>query len=758
MGYRGEDLDLRTPQTWSATPSDLASAAGDAGYGSVRGRRSSQPAPRNGPIWVDDTVLAVFNHAFDVAAAHRSAEVRVEHLLHALTRIDTAAELLEARGIRVAGLRRDSATVIAGELPVAGGSGPHAPRRSNDLADVLRVAAAQAYRRNAPATVEDLLAVLDSRTDLPGMQLIVRHGGHAPREFDAPPPRTPAYVPEPPRYAEPEPPRERVRAPRQTHRQDSYRAADYRTPELLRDQGRGTSTDAFQNARLDTLEQAVRNLGLDLADERSKFAGILQDLQRDLGAQRDDASRHSGGLYDRLQSIEQMVARPRNDDGQDEVLDRLAAIEQGVQARLNELSRSWTGLADRMNSIEETLHETSRLAAQSAALPPPRVDLAPLNDRLAQLERAVRDGLGDSSRHWLGLADKLKSVEQALANPPAPAAVDLTPIGNRLDFIEEALISRDPEPTRELVERLGALEQTHSAARTQSFETTAALGAEIKALAGAVATQAASAERFQAAMGDRLNGVSGQLERSRAEIASVVSGNLGERLTALGQAADRRHAEATRLVDAHRLELANAIQALDRQVGERVQGIAEGQRTEFGGALNALAARTQGIIETQHVEIAAAVQSLVETQRTEIAAAVQSLDQRASERVQRIADTQSLYSRDLAEVHDALVKLNANQHTLAGSIDQWRTDASGDIGVIANRIGSLEREAGKPMQLLSAVAANMDTVHRIEVDRTNRRRRFWYWLFGTDDWLAASWPDQATKVDTARFAAKIRKA
>ena len=77
-------------------------------------------------------------------------------------------------------------------------------------------------------------------------------------------------------------------------------------------------------------------------------------------------------------------------------VDRLAAIEQGVQARLNELSRSWTGLADRMNSIEETLHETSRLAAQSAALPPPRVDLAPLNDRLAQLERAVRDGLGDS--------------------------------------------------------------------------------------------------------------------------------------------------------------------------------------------------------------------------------------------------------------------------------------------------------------------------------------------------------------------------
>jgi len=86
MSYRGEDLDLRTPQTLGT---------GDVG---AMGARS-------GPIWVDDTVLACTNHAFDIALAHRAGEVRLEHLLNALTRIEVAAEALEARGVRVAALR-----------------------------------------------------------------------------------------------------------------------------------------------------------------------------------------------------------------------------------------------------------------------------------------------------------------------------------------------------------------------------------------------------------------------------------------------------------------------------------------------------------------------------------------------------------------------------------------------------------------------------------------------------------------------------
>ena len=78
-------------------------------------RPSSQRA--SGPIWVDDTLLACANQAFDIALAYRSAEVRLEHLVLAMTRVEPAAAALEARGVRVVSLRRDSAVTIAGELP-----------------------------------------------------------------------------------------------------------------------------------------------------------------------------------------------------------------------------------------------------------------------------------------------------------------------------------------------------------------------------------------------------------------------------------------------------------------------------------------------------------------------------------------------------------------------------------------------------------------------------------------------------------------
>ena len=49
MGYRGEDLDLRTPQTWSATPADLAGAS-DAGRHQERPARSVRALVRFGSM------------------------------------------------------------------------------------------------------------------------------------------------------------------------------------------------------------------------------------------------------------------------------------------------------------------------------------------------------------------------------------------------------------------------------------------------------------------------------------------------------------------------------------------------------------------------------------------------------------------------------------------------------------------------------------------------------------------------------------
>jgi len=165
MGYRGEDLDLRTPQMGARPPADLGN--GDIGAGRPRGY-----GLRGETIWVDDTVLACCNLAYDLAVTHRAGEVRVEHLIYALTRIDAAAETLEVRGIRVAALRREMGSIVASEIPIGLPNGKGTPRRSEDLETLLREAADIAGRRSAAAGVDDLVSVLvDTSRDLPGRDL-----------------------------------------------------------------------------------------------------------------------------------------------------------------------------------------------------------------------------------------------------------------------------------------------------------------------------------------------------------------------------------------------------------------------------------------------------------------------------------------------------------------------------------------------------------------------------------------------------------
>ena len=713
MGYRGEDLDLRTPQSWAAGTPDPGAQAEPTPQ---RGRRSATLAPRNGPIWVDDTVMACCNHAYDVAVAHRSAEVRLEHLLHALTRIDAASEVLEAHGIRDAALRRETATIIASELPATMSNGNAVPRRAAELAEVLRLAAAHAYRRNAPAGVADLLHVFfEMKPELPGLAVLMRHTGRVTAEMPDNTPamsRPPSYIAEPRYEAPPEPVRDR-RSQRPT----------YRPPEPPRQ----NTVDSFQNARLDALETAVRNLGLEIADERASFIGLIKEVQRDVGEQRDDVSRHSGGLFDRLQQIETLVSATPDNGEMDRTIERLEGIETLIQQRLGELVRASNALAERLGTLEHAMRE------QRAAAPP---DLSALYSRLDRLEHSVREGAGDAGRHWMGLSDRLKAVDLALQNPAHK--IDLNPISNRLDIIEEALLSRDDQPVRDVAAKLAAVEQSIAASRTQAFETHSSLAAEVKALSGAVATQAANAERFQSAIGGRVDGIANLLDRHRGELVQALTGpgeQLGQRLQGV-----------VHLLEARQAETAESNGALASMVKEMEQ--------QFVGQLSAVEQNYLGALRTveeHHVgQIRGVEQGLV--------AHIKALEHGLAAQVEKSGALQAGYGRDLADLHDALVKLNANQHTLSGSIDQWRTESAGDLSIVSNRLSSVEREAQRPMQLLASVAADLDSMKRYTVERAGRRSRFLYWLFGTDDWLGASWPDQSKRIEAARIAAQARKA
>ena len=592
MGYRGEDLDLRTPQTWSATPTDLA-GAGDA-KSAPNGARG---AYRNGPIWVDDTVLACSNHAFDVALAHRAGEVRLEHLLHALTRIDAAAEALEARGVRVAALRRESATIIASEIPVGLPNGKGAPRPSEEFAEVLRLAAVNAVRRNAPAGIEDLLYVLfDQRSDLPGLNLLSRHTVRATREPVEPLPPLIRYAAEP-RYAAP------VRYAPEPAR--SYR------PEF-----EGTATDSVQNSRIEALEQMVRALSNDLASERQVVANLLKDLSRETRSQRDDHGALTTGLQDRLQNLEQAVRQTRDGDvSPNEISELVQAVHGVIEQRFGDMSRSWSALTDRLQHLELAVREKPSASGVPGDL----------------VERISR-------------------------------AIDLKPIANRLDIIEEALLSGDSRNESDVVDRLKSLEGE---------------------IARALSANTASTNRMETLVAG--------FDRQKTDLAGALAVPVIERVTALA-------------------------------------GSSASQQAAMTDGLSKVVDRLNGVERAVAAEIETA------------------------------AAKHQAYAQDLTEVHDALMKLNQNQLTLAGSIDQWRSDATGDLSVISNRLTNLDRDNERPIETLNAMQVHMDTMNKLMIERYHRRNRFWYWLFGTDDWIGASWPSQAAAMESERQRLKVPQA
>ena len=151
MAYKGDDLDLRAPQgTGPQTPSGMSYGGdGDGAIGPrVRSRGNGQyqnGAHRSPALYVDETLLACCNHAYDIASANGAREVMLEHLVHALTRVPEAAQILENRGVHVMALRRESATIIANDLPISPTHSGTQARASSDFDACV----ARSYPRSA---------------------------------------------------------------------------------------------------------------------------------------------------------------------------------------------------------------------------------------------------------------------------------------------------------------------------------------------------------------------------------------------------------------------------------------------------------------------------------------------------------------------------------------------------------------------------------------------------------------------------------
>ena len=670
MAYRGDDLDLRTPQARGGS-----------------GREGDQPnwwtrtavykGGRADPIWVDDNVMACCNHAYDLALAHRAPEVRLEHLINALTLNDHASLVLEARGLSVASLRRESGSSIANDIPAAAGAYNGAPKRSEGLEEALRQAADHAYPRRTPVSVDDVLHVLfDMKRDLPGLQLLHRHATswsrngadpradlrieplpHLARPQASPRYNTAAdYFSEPARYTS---------APRE---RDYVRETPREPLRTAREPAPTTPVDTFQDARLDSLERLVRDIGVDLADDRKTIRSLVGDLQRSTAVQADDSGRFRGNLNDRLASLEDTMARARNDSAglPSALLDRIGMLERTIDTRLAEAGRGSAVpqmLLDRIAGMERMIDARLAEAGERSSGPSPA-----LLDRLASIERGIEARLIDMGRATMAMNERLQSLEQVSQRPVEASLSPL--VSQRLEAITQFGSKVDTlERTFQLIlDRMTGIERKVADARPTI---------DLSGVENRLAGLERSVQKTVEASVDM------------TPVTDLLSGIEG-RVAGLERTLDNRSAETGRTVSF---------------IGERLRAFEEA----IGGQ------KTHTVDRLGQIE-----RSLTAYAESTVAAG-------------------SSHESDLGEVHEALLKLNANQQTLAGSLDQWRLDNTGDLSVISNRLKVMEDVEQRRAPMVENLTAQVGAVHSALAKREVRKSRFLHWLFGTDEWYSASW-------------------
>lgn len=451
MSYRGDDLDLKVlparPRSTGASDATPRGSSDATLWGSS-----------DATLWVDETVLACCNNAFDLALAYGAGEVRLAHLLHALTRVEAAVRLLEQRGIAAARLRHESAALIVNESPVPLTGERNPPRRSTELEEVLRRASDGARRRGASASVEDmLLALLSGNRTNPAVDLLRRIAPDLP--VDSALPVDPAA--------------------RLDHIEDTLRgihaelAGDRRLlSDLVRDLQREVASQRGDNASLSTalrerLADLERHLGA-TPEITGKLAAIEQTVQGGLG----EGARTWTAIEQRLQSIETAV---RDSELLDPLAKRLAVVEQALQDRASDSVRSWVALADRVQSLEklyqagstEAIRQWSALSQGNAEILKTiaqfqggTIDSGALTERLELIERTMRSGLGDTVRSNTLLADRVGVVERVVGTRNDAQPVML--LDERLRSLESALDGRSRETGGrwlELVDRLKSIDE-----------------------------------------------------------------------------------------------------------------------------------------------------------------------------------------------------------------------------------------------------------------------------------------------------------
>lgn len=497
MSYRGEDLDLKVP------PGRLRGALGGASEVALGGTSSATT------LWVDETVLACCNNAFDLALAYGAGEVRLAHLLHALTRVDAAVRILEQRGISAARLRQESATLIVNESPVPLTGERNPPRRSIELEDTLRRAVDAARRRGAAAGVEEVLfALLTGSRANPAVDLLRRIAPELPTESALP---------------------------------------------------------VDQAGRLDLIEDTLRGIHAELAGDRRLLSDLVRDLQREVASQRGDSANLSTAVRDRIADLERHLrATP-------EVTDKLNAIEQAVRGGMGEGARTWNAIHQRLESLEQAVRAADpveplakRLAAVEQAFQDRASDSVrswvALADRVQSLEKLYQAGSTEAVRQWNAISQGNAEILKSLSQNPA-GAIDGGALTERLELIERTVRSGLGDTVRSnalLADRVGVVERV--VGTRNDTQPVMLLDERLRALESSLEGRAQETGGRWAELVDRLKVIEGRIS-GIAQLSAATADDIAKPVVGYLAARDAKQADSIAEIGGRVAALEHVVQA-----------------------------------------------------------------------------------------------------------------------------------------------------------------------------------------------------
>ena len=376
----------------------------------------------------------------------------------------------------------------------------------------------------------------------------------------------------------------------------------------------------------------------------------------------------------------------------------------------------------RIDALERMVHELSG-------------DIAENRQTFAELIEELR-----GSRGGIGRSDPPRLTGRSNGSGHQQAGVDADPVIDRLYAIERNVEAKFDELARAW-DILGK--------RLEELEDAVEDGAESS---GGLAVDEVSAKTAEA-LGEKLKGMSGfevkvdELEGLESKVGrlEVALSGLPERLIAMERRLATRSTGGSGEVDLG--PVADRLGALEKLIASSPDGNVE--MAPVMSALGSIERRVDdtGLVADGLAERLDKVDSALDGQRHVIADAVSNvvaarltaMEAKSASELQRVLAAVGNGDEVDSATHDALIKLNTNQQTLASAFDQWRLESKSDANAILQRIQMLETMPKLPEGELSALRDRLDALATRMTEKQDFWTRFRIWLYGTDDWYGASW-------------------